>query len=188
MKRLITLALLCVAAVFAQDGPTFVQSEGPPNFKWVSLFFRDGSSNTEYICYARAVQPEYTFRRSGSTPTITNIVDSANTSTVTFSAAHGLLVGNRITISGATVDTDLNGTYLVATVGATTTLTITTASVSDATYTEATLAIATTAARTSSPIWSVQRFFYTSTDVDRAGWGDNGNPAAICDDRASLSY
>ena len=188
MKRLIMLALACVAAVLAQDGPTVVQSEGPPNSKWTSLLFRDGSSNTEYVCFAPLRQPTFTFRRSGTSPTITQIVDSGTTGTVTFSAAHGLAVGNRIVISGATVDTDLNGTYLVATVGSSTTLTITTASVTDATYTDATLAIATSAPRSSVAIWTIQRIFYTSTEADRTTWAEGGNGNQICDNRASLAY
>ena len=76
--------------------------------------------------------------------TLVSVVVASNVGTVTFSEAHGKIVGDKITISGATVDTDLNATYSVvaATVGGSTKkLTITTSSVSDATYTDAAMVI-----------------------------------------------
>lgn len=72
--------------------------------------------------------------------TVTSIVDLVNTATVTTTSPHGLVTGDIVKISGATVDTDLNGNYSV-TVSSTTVFTVTSASVSDATYTEATLRV-----------------------------------------------
>jgi hypothetical protein len=51
-----------------------------------------------------------------------------------------LITGDIVKISGATVDTDVNGNYSV-TVTTTTVFTITSASVTDATYTESTLRV-----------------------------------------------
>lgn len=173
-------ALVAASLSYAQQGAQVDVSEGPPSYPYSSRYFRDGSGNLEYECRARAVQPTFTWRRS--TSTITDVVDSANTSTITFSSAHGLAVGNAITIAGATVDADLNGTYFVQTVGSTTTATITTASVTDATYTDATMTITTTAPRTSAPIWSILKLSYTVTDIDRRQWSDGSQ---ICDNRAT---
>lgn len=75
--------------------------------------------------------------------TLTSIVVSTNVATATTGAAHGLVPGSQVTISGATVDTSLNATYTVLTTPAPTTLTFTTSSVSDATYTESTLVMTT---------------------------------------------
>ncbi len=70
--------------------------------------------------------------------TLTSIAVATNVGTVTW-PAHGLEASCSITISGATVDTDLNGTYTIASVLTADTFTITTAAVANATYTEATL-------------------------------------------------
>ncbi|NQV21608.1 MAG: hypothetical protein HQ511_09350, partial [Rhodospirillales bacterium] len=59
--------------------------------------------------------------------------------TATTLAVHNLVIGNPVVVSGATVDTDLNGGYTVATVPTSKTFTFTTASVADAAYVEATL-------------------------------------------------
>jgi hypothetical protein len=73
--------------------------------------------------------------------TVTSITDATNTATVVFPDPHGLAVGDIIKVSGATVDTDLNGNYAVATVASATSITFTTANVTDAAYTETTLRI-----------------------------------------------
>lgn len=72
--------------------------------------------------------------------TVTSIVDSSTTATVTTPTPHGLITGDIVKISGATVDTDLNGNYSV-TVTTTTVFTVTSANVTDATYTESTLRV-----------------------------------------------
>lgn len=71
---------------------------------------------------------------------VTSIVDATNTATVTTTTPHGLVTGDIVRISGATVDADLNGNYSV-TVTSATVFTITSANVSDATYTESTLRV-----------------------------------------------
>jgi hypothetical protein len=193
MKRMLIALALCACAF----GQTEVRlSDKPAASGTESLFYRDGSNNSEYICVADSPSLTSTFavtasssnqpRTSISVANITNIVDAANTSTVTTSQAHGLRVGGYITIEGATVDTDLNGTYRIETVGSTTTFTITTASVSDATYTDATMKFSTTQPRSNSNVWSVQKFVFTTTYVDRIYWL-KGAPAGnlSCDSRTA---
>jgi hypothetical protein len=85
-----------------------------------------------------------------------------------------------VTIAGATIDTDLNGTYTIATTATATTFTFTTANVSDATYTEATLNVSTPYARDSQLVWSIWKNYYTTTYLDRSTWarGTNGPATA----------
>ncbi len=52
--------------------------------------------------------------------TVTSLTRSSTTATATTSVAHGLVVGNTVTISGVTNDTAWNGTYTVTTVPSTT--------------------------------------------------------------------
>lgn len=193
MKRLLIALALCACA-FGQN--TTRVSDRPSPEATEDLYFYDGSSNLEYICTADAPSVTSVFgvtasnsnqpRSSISAVTITNIVDSSNTATVTFSGAHGLAVGHRFTISGATVDTDLNGTYTVATVADSTHITFTSANVSDATYTDAALIITTTAPRTNANVWSIKKFSYTSTSINRGRWlyGTPSNNLA-CDSRTT---
>jgi hypothetical protein len=82
-------------------------------------------------------EPPLTVTKAAAT--LTSISVAANVGTVTW-PAHGLEAGCSVTISGATVDTDLNGTYAIVTAPTADTFTIATAAVADATYTEATLA------------------------------------------------
>lgn len=193
MKRLLIAFAVCACA-FAQS--VVRTSDRPAPDGTEELYFYDGSSNLEYLCTADTPSVSSVFavtasssnqpRTSIAVANITNVVVLTNTATVTFSAAHGLAVGHRVVVAGATVDTDLNGTYTVATVGSSTTLTFTTASVANATYTDATLTIATTAPRSNSNIWSIRKYAYTSTSINRGRWL-YGTPAAnlACDSRTS---
>lgn len=194
MKRVIIALALCACA--SAQNTSVRTSDRPAQEGNELLVYRDGGSNVEYLCYADSpnatsifavtasgsVQPNTTIAIAN----ITSIVVSTNTATLTTTQAHGLRVGARITVSGATVDTDLNGAYTVATVGSGTTLTFTTASVANATYNEATLLVRTNAPRSNSKVWSIQRNFYTSTSFDRAVWAW-GSPAAefACDSRTA---
>lgn len=65
----------------------------------------------------------------------TSVAVATNVGTVTL-AAHGLSVGDSVTIRGATTDADLNASYTVASVPSADTFTIATSSVSDGTYNE----------------------------------------------------
>jgi len=169
------------------EGPVVNQSSGPPVSAWTTLYFYDGSSNLEYICHARPNQAEKVFARSDNS--LTNIVVSSDVATATTAANHGLQVGNKIVVSGATVDADLNGTYIIATVPSPTTFTFATVDVADATYTESTLQFVTTAPRSTEPIWAIQRYQYSAGNLSVLQWAEgNSTDGHICDDRASLDY
>jgi len=67
---------------------------------------------------------EYSVPVVVSTATISNIALTDNVATITTSAAHNLLVGDRVTIAGiAAPNTALNGTYAIVTVPSATTFT-----------------------------------------------------------------
>ena len=173
-ETLMLILFLIAASLLAQ--PNTIQPQQPLE----TLYFRDGSNNYEYECVALNPSVTTVIARTaaasrppipaGLPSVLTNIVDSGTTSTITVVGAHGLAVGHRVTIAGATIDTDLNGTYTVAGVGSSTTFTITTAGVSDATYTAATLTVTTTAPRTNLNVWAILKRYYTTTYVDREIW------------------
>jgi hypothetical protein len=171
------------ASAWAQEGSVVNPSEGPPQYSWTNLFFYiPASTNLEYICMARSAQNSFSWSIGSG---LTSIVDAANTATVTTSTAHGLSAGNLVTISGATADTDLNGSYYVQAVGSATTFDITTANVTDTTYNSAPLAVATTAPRSSAAIWSIQKLVYSGSNLIAKQWaGGNSGFKAICDNRA----
>ncbi len=181
---IIALGLLLTVVADKLGAQTPVnQTAGPPPDAYTSLYFYDGSSNLIYACKAKSQQPVFTWTQGG---TLTSIVDSSNTSTVTTTVAHGLAVGNSITIAGVTTDTDLNGTYNIQSVGSTTTFTITTANVGDATYTDAGTTVTTTAPRSSAAIWDITKYINTANligTVQKAGGKAGLN--SICDNRAT---
>jgi hypothetical protein len=71
---------------------------------------------------------------------VTSITDSSNTATVVTPSNHGLVTGDIVKVTGATVDTDLNGFYAVTVTGVKG-FTFTSGSVTDTAYTETTLRI-----------------------------------------------
>lgn len=95
-------------------------------------------------------------------------------------------------------DTDLAGSYLIATVPTSATFTITTANVTDGVYNEAsTLSVSTTAPRSNAAVWDVRRLQYdTSGNLTAAHWGIGsisakafaGGTQQSCDGAASLAY
>jgi YD repeat-containing protein len=123
------------------------------------LYFYDASGNLEYVC-STASEGHGTTSWTRAATTLTSIVDADNTATVTTSTAHGLTVGAAVVISGEAGDTDLNGTYAVATVPSATTFTVTTANVTDDTYNGATLAVAHTGPLVTASIWRIERYYY----------------------------
>lgn len=200
MVRTILVCLLSLTALYAQNNSTNPNLPPPAATAETQRFSLDGSGRSEYICTAlqqnvnsifaltagASLQPRK--QASAAVVTLTQIVDSVSTATITFSGAHGLSPGDYITISGATVDTDLNGSYTVATVGSSTTLTITTANVTDATYTDATLVVSTFSPRGLDLVWSIQKMFYTGTNTipDRVLYvRANSTMQYSCDDRTS---
>lgn len=175
------LLLLLLLSLLSSTGHGQTIPSSPPQIAEEVLYFRDGSNNIEYRCYALVRQPVTTiFHRTaasstaplGGTPAnLTSIAVATNVGTATTSAAHGLRVGQLVTVTGATVDTDLNGTYRIATVPLTTTFTFTTVNVANATYNEATLYIATDYTRDSQTVWAIQKQYHTTTFIDRSTWG-----------------
>lgn len=185
MKRF-ALAILCAALAYGQEGTPVNVSISAPLVAYSTLFFYS-STDLIYSCRARSFQPTATFARSDST--LTSIVDSSNTSTVTTASAHGLAVNDKVVISGATVATALNGTYVIQSVGSTTTFTVTTSGVADATYTESTLKFTTTAPRDTAAIWSITKYTYVSNAVTAVQWANGTSaPNQICANRATLSF
>lgn len=191
MRKLFAIAALCLSAFAQEQDPAVSISGGPPIKSWTSQIFYTTISSAdyiEYICYARTPQ-------KSAALSITQIVDSGTTATVTTSVAHGYSVGNQIIIAGVTVDTDLNGTYAIATVGSTTTFTVTSASVTDATYNNTGITSTSQAPRTTDPIWAIKKFFYTGTNMTAIRWAvkpgqanSTTSQANICDSRATLAY
>ena len=183
MKSLL-IALLFAFAAMAQEGITVNQSSGPPPAPYTPFFDYAGGSNLIYMCKARPVQSPYVVSVAGKS--MTNIVVSTDVGTVNWTA-HGLAVGNSITVAGTAVDTDLNATYYVQTVPDANSLTITTASVADGTYTTG-LTITTTAPRNTAAIWYIEKYTYSGNNmvmVQSAG----GTPSLtkICANRAATT-
>jgi hypothetical protein len=145
-------------------------------------------ANLTHICYAKGIAPNaastnYNFSLSVTGGGLTSIAVASNVGTVTTVAAHGLLPGNLVTVSGGTVDTDINSTYYVQSVPSTTTFTITTSLVSDGTYNNGALTVSGSAPLLTKPIWSIQHLNYDGsnnlTSVQWAG-GNAGGYTNIC--------
>lgn len=169
MKIKTTATLLAVALLCsAQPNATIVNQTGgpPPTPAWISKFFNDGT-NVTYECRAMSIGALTQYKRTDST--LTSIVDSGTTGTVN-ATAHNLYAGAYVTVSGATVDTDLNGSYVVKTVPDANSFTITTASVGDTTYTESTLVVSTNNPRLDAAVWAIKVFRYDTTFPDLVKW------------------
>ncbi len=186
MRALTLLIIFCITG-FAQTS-TVNESDEDSRDAYTIHYDYDGSDNLEYACKSKS--------NIGTTSTwtvgsgLTNIVVSTNVGTATTAAAHYLNPGSSITVAGATVDTDLNATYIVATVPSSTTFTITTASVADATYTDAGMNITTTANLLSASVWSVRRYVYdASSNLTQTMWADgNTNRDNACSSPSTLSF
>jgi hypothetical protein len=192
IRSMLAILALLLGGAIGLDGQTpvrVVDGKGADAVispgQWTSRGFYSGSLLV-YQCVAYPVSgtTTWTFADGG----VTSIVDSSNTATITFSAAHGLSVGNRITISGST-STQLNTTYKVAGVTNTTVITVTTASVTDATYTTG-VNITTTAPLTSKAVWNIAYLTYdASNQWTSTTWAEGSRSFnQVCDDRATLAY
>ena len=158
-------------------------------------FYRDGNGALEYVCTAdaRVAQAVYSTTASESSQpyttvavaNLTSIAVAGTTATATFSQPHSYGVNIRVTVAGATVDPDLNGTYTVTSVTSTT-IVFTVANVTAATYTEAGLKIQSTAPKGNSAYWTIEKMYNTSTSIDRHTWiwGD-GSRKFACDSRTT---
>ena len=222
MNRLGLVLVWCIAVVaaaviplimfpdpsaFAQSRPetgaVVYQSTGPPP-PWTFYNSYDASSNLEYICRTKPNQALWQWDIAAALDaTLTNIVVSANVGTVTTAAEHGLRVNQAVVVSGATVDTDLNGSYIVTMVTNTTVFTITTVDVANATYTDAGLVMGTRAPRLTAAIWHITKLSWSAgllvdqqvlvglPGVDTTGVGNVGNANRLmklaCSARATFS-
>jgi hypothetical protein len=115
--------------------------------------------------------------------TLTKITVASNVGTVTFPNAHNLAAGDQITVSGATVSTNLNKTYTVATISLSNPLilTIATASVPDATYTDSTLTITSIAPYVRSPLGIDDSLNYLSHGTAAGYLLGKGTRASVAD-------
>lgn len=167
--RLVITAALLVAAALAQ--PPVNLSVGPPPAPFVTLLDYSAGLLIYTGTAPQFLQSTAACNYLGATclkrtdSTLTSIVVSSNTATVTCSAACGVWKGQRVTVSGATVDTDLNASYTVTSTTSTTatTYTFTTASVADATYTESTLRIDTNNPLTTQSTWEIYCLKYDAS-------------------------
>ncbi len=134
-----------------------------------------------------SVPASFSWTRAANT--LTNIIVATNVGTATTSIAHGLRVGNPAVVAGATVDLQLNASYVIATVPSATTFTFTTASVSDATYTDAGMSLTSTAPRSNTAIWQIQKLTYVSNDLVAAAWAQGTSAFSFaCDSASTYSY
>lgn len=183
------VTILALAPLIGQEGQQVNISGSSPISGYTDLYFYN-STDLQYACRAKSTQPTHTFIIAGSTPyALTSIVVLTNVGTVTTVSDNGLKVNDKVVVSGATVDTDLNGTYKVATVTNSKVFTIATVSVANATYNEATLKFTTTAPLTTLPIWAIQKFTVVASQITASQWANGtSGTTQICDNRATLSY
>ncbi len=186
MRFAIALVIGAVSA-FGQEGQPVNVSISNPLVSWTSILKYSGTDLIT-ICKARSQQPTATFIIAGATPyELTSIVVLTNVGTVTTVSDHGLNIGDKVTVAGATVDTDLNAIYKIATVATSKTFTIATVSVANATYNEATLKFTTQAPRTTMPIWGIEKLTYVASAVTSIKWANGTSaPNQICDNSATL--
>lgn len=184
--RTLILFILSIAGLYAQTSPEYTKSIAPPTTPYTYLMFRDGSNNIEYICRALSNQQNFTWTISAAT--LTSITDATNVATVTTSTNHGLAVGNSVSVYGSTTAA-LNGGYIITAVPTPTTFRFSTTGVADGTYNNAALGVATTSPRSNANIWSIQKFYYTTTYMDRYGWAESATAVnKSCDNRANYAY
>ncbi len=182
------VTILALAPVVGQEGNPVNVSISNPLTAYTNLFFYSGT-DLQYACRAKSQQATHTFGRGESTPyVLTSIVVLTNVGTVTTVSDNGFKVNDKIVISGATVDTDLNGTYAIATITSSKIFTIATVAVANATYTESTLKFTTTAPLTTLPIWGIQKFTVATSLITQTQWANGTTTGQICDNRATLTY
>ncbi len=191
MKTLICTLALAVS-VFAQS--VVRVSQAPTDVPIRRVLFCDNALQSaclstdpvKYVCIARQDTAQTTtVQRSDST--LTSIVVLTNVGTVTTASAHGLYQGARVTITGATVDTDLNASYVVQSVSSSTVYTITTASVGNATYTDAGLVISTREPLTTASLWAIQVVVSNASAFATGAYWANASTgyALACSNRTS---
>jgi len=122
--------------------PAVTKYTGLTNSKWQHANFTN-SAGTQFLNFCNGTDPTMLYNgtsfikqaTTSTAQTINTITRGGTgnlTATVTTAAAHGLVTGNQITVSGAT-ESNYNGTYIITVTGTTTfTYTMTTAPSADA--------------------------------------------------------
>ena len=161
-----------------------------------SLFFYDGSSNLQYVCYAQPIQssfryaPTWAITPTGNQLTLTSIVVATNVATATVSGSTiKLQVGNKITVAGSPTAA-VNGSFIVASTPSSTTITYAD-TVADGTYNTAAITLSSTAPRSDDPVWSILKMTYNGSNLlTNLQWADgsSGNYGHSCDARATQVY
>lgn len=145
-------------------------------------------TNLTYSCYANPDAPSNGVSHSWTVAatTLTSIVVATNVGTVTTATAHGLIIGEKVVVTGSATGA-LNATYYIQTTPSSTTFTITTSGVGDGTYNDSTLVLTTDAPVEIDPKWSIAFYQYDgSNNLLSQTWasGDAGAYNLICANRA----
>ncbi len=193
--RKMLIALLCASALLSQQTGTPVSIVQFPDQTPTRFLDYAGTGNLTYLCLAPSTNQTsnpslYTYSLSVMAGRLTSIVVLTNVGTVTTVSAHGLMVGQKTTVSGSTTAA-LNAAYVIVTVPSTTTFTIATSGVPDGTYNNGPLTLSGEAPLLTSPIWSVQHFIYDAANNLTGTQCANGTCQALsnkCSDRAILTY
>jgi hypothetical protein len=139
-----------------------------PGQSLVTQYYTSGG-NTNYICYASAIQPATIFPVNAAA-TLISVAVSSNVGTITFSSTSYMWPGQRIAIGGATTNTVLNGNYAVTGVsGSTATIALPLISGSP-TYTDSTMYVETQAPMLNSLAWAIQVYTYSGSTATGAYW------------------
>lgn len=178
MKKIVFAVLLLVGSLSAQEGTLVTQTDGPPRDFYTKYFFASGT--TIYACSTKA-SGELT---SQSVSAITN----ASPAVLTI-AGHGFNTSAKpqVTVSGGITNwAPINSTFIATVIdGNTLSIALDTTTFGAVT---GTILLKTTAARTTRPVWAVQKL---DSDV-------GGNPVAaqwalggytnVCANRSILAY
>lgn len=193
LKRILMAIAMLAGSVFPQKtGQPVAVVAYPPETPTIFMDYA-GGTNLTYLCMAPPINngpaANYTYSLSVTGGGLTSIVVLTNTGTVTTVAAHGLMSGQSVVVSGSTTAA-LNATYAI-TVTTTTAFTITTSGVGNATYSNGALTIGGTVPLLTSPIWSIRHFLYDGSNNLTGTQCANGSCSAltnICANRAAVSY
>lgn len=159
-------------------GSPVTQSIEPPREAWTDVQDFAGGSSAVYVGKAKGLQPSYTY-------TVTS-VSTASSAVVTITA-HGLQDDNAVVIAGATGDwAACNGTQKITRTGADTFTIAVNSSAFSGTFNGT---VTTTAPRTSAAVWSIQKLYYSSSNMVRVSYASGTSaPDKVWDNRASLMY
>ena len=110
----------------AKPNPAVKVYSGITSDKFQSVNFTN-QAGTHFLVACNGIDPTLVYdgvewfkmATTSTAQTISSITHVGNVATLTTSSAHGLITGNRVTISGA-VATDYNGTYVITVTGPTT--------------------------------------------------------------------